>query len=103
MVNFNYRVGLYGFLTDGDNIPPNNGLYDQRKVMEWVQKYIVKFGGVRISSPVLQKQMLPPKTGSDAGLILQCSGPEIMNRLHSMLLQNDMRANLSNYRILITS
>lgn len=47
MVNFNYRVGLYGFLTDGDEIPPNNGLFDQRKVMEWVQDYITLFGGVR--------------------------------------------------------
>lgn len=51
VVNFNYRVGLYGFLTDGDEISPNNGLFDQRKVMEWVQKYITYFGGVRILSP----------------------------------------------------
>lgn len=59
VVNFNYRVGLYGFLTDGDNIPPNNGLFDQRKVMEWVQKYIVNFGGVSISSPVIEKKCCP--------------------------------------------
>jgi carboxylesterase type B len=45
IVNFNYRVGLYGFLAskevkeDGDL---NNGLKDQRKVFEWVQKYIHK-------------------------------------------------------------
>lgn len=94
MVNFNYRVGLYGFLTDGDNIPPNNGLFDQRKVMEWVQKYIANFGGVRTSSPVLKKQMLFPKTGSDAGFILQSSGPEISNCFSSMLLQNEMKADI---------
>lgn len=47
VVTINYRVGPYGFLTDGDNIPPNNGLFDQRKAMEWVQKYITQFGGVR--------------------------------------------------------
>lgn len=46
VVTINYRVGLYGFLTDGDNIAPNNGLFDQRKAMEWVQKYITQFGGV---------------------------------------------------------
>ncbi|KAM5527194.1 triacylglycerol lipase [Fusarium oxysporum f. sp. phaseoli] len=45
VVNFNYRVGLWGFLTDGDRITANNGLRDQRKVLEWVQKYINKFGG----------------------------------------------------------
>jgi carboxylesterase type B len=43
IVTFNYRVGPYGFLTskevqaDGDL---NAGLLDQRKVLQWVQKYI---------------------------------------------------------------
>lgn len=42
-VNFNYRVGLLGFLAservreDGDL---NVGLLDQRKLLLWVQKYI---------------------------------------------------------------
>lgn len=48
LVNVNYRVGAYGFLTsekvrqDGDL---NAGLLDQRKALEWVQKYIHLFGG----------------------------------------------------------
>ncbi|KAH7416637.1 triacylglycerol lipase-like protein [Cadophora sp. MPI-SDFR-AT-0126] len=48
VVTFNYRVSLYGFLTskeiveDGDL---NVGLFDQRKVFQWVQKHIIKFGG----------------------------------------------------------
>ncbi|KAH8660442.1 Alpha/Beta hydrolase protein [Xylariales sp. PMI_506] len=47
-VNFNYRVGMLGFLAsediknDGDL---NAGLLDQRKVLAWVQKYISQFGG----------------------------------------------------------
>uniref|UniRef100_A0A8H7TVS9 Carboxylic ester hydrolase n=1 Tax=Bionectria ochroleuca TaxID=29856 RepID=A0A8H7TVS9_BIOOC len=45
VVNFNYRVGLWGFLTNGDSITANNGLRDQRKVLEWVQQHIHKFGG----------------------------------------------------------
>ncbi|KAM7200173.1 Alpha/Beta hydrolase fold [Naviculisporaceae sp. PSN 640] len=47
VVTFNYRVGPYGFLSDGSNgsITANNGLRDQRKVLEWVQKYIALFGG----------------------------------------------------------
>jgi acetylcholinesterase len=42
-VGFNYRVGVFGFLAgeslrnDGDL---NVGLLDQRKALEWVQKYI---------------------------------------------------------------
>ncbi|TRX96024.1 hypothetical protein FHL15_003166 [Xylaria flabelliformis] len=45
VVTFNYRVGPYGFITDGDQITPNNGLLDQRKALEWVQQYISFFGG----------------------------------------------------------
>lgn len=44
-VALNYRVGPYGFLTNGDEITPNNGLRDQRKALEWVQQHISKFGG----------------------------------------------------------
>jgi len=44
-VTFNYRVGPYGFITNGDEITPNNGLLDQRKAFEWVHKYIQYFGG----------------------------------------------------------
>ncbi|KAL5313134.1 hypothetical protein ACEPPN_018867 [Leptodophora sp. 'Broadleaf-Isolate-01'] len=48
IVTFNYRVGPYGFLAskevkrDGDL---NVGLKDQRKVFQWVQRHISKFGG----------------------------------------------------------
>ncbi|KAI0199105.1 alpha/beta-hydrolase [Astrocystis sublimbata] len=48
LVNFNYRVGLYGFLAservhaDGDL---NAGLLDQRAMMRWVKKHIIQFGG----------------------------------------------------------
>ncbi|KAL6870408.1 Alpha/Beta hydrolase protein [Trichoderma novae-zelandiae] len=45
VVSLNYRVGPYGFMTDSDKIVPNNGLRDQRKVLEWVQKHISQFGG----------------------------------------------------------
>ncbi|RYC53899.1 hypothetical protein CHU98_g12310 [Xylaria longipes] len=47
-VNFNYRVGLWGFLAsgrvhaDGDL---NIGLLDQRAAMRWVRRHIAQFGG----------------------------------------------------------
>lgn len=44
-MTFNYRVGPYGFITNGKQIATNNGLYDQVKALEWVQKHIAKFGG----------------------------------------------------------
>ncbi|KAH6656949.1 Alpha/Beta hydrolase protein [Truncatella angustata] len=45
VVSINYRVGPYGFITDGTAIRANNGLRDQRKALDWVQKWISKFGG----------------------------------------------------------
>ncbi|KAJ4314018.1 hypothetical protein N0V84_009125 [Fusarium piperis] len=45
IVTLNYRVGVYGFLNDGDQVTPNIGLLDQRKGLEWVQRHISKFGG----------------------------------------------------------
>ncbi len=45
MVNFNYRVGVWGFLAserlrkDGDL---NVGLLDQRRLLLWVKQYISK-------------------------------------------------------------
>lgn len=42
-VTFNYRVGPWGFLTSKEveaNGNLNVGMLDQRKVLEWIQKYI---------------------------------------------------------------
>ncbi|KFY87700.1 hypothetical protein V500_06825 [Pseudogymnoascus sp. VKM F-4518 (FW-2643)] len=48
VVTSNYRVGPWGFLASKEiqeNGDLNAGLLDQRKAMEWVQKYIHLFGG----------------------------------------------------------
>ncbi|KAI1441759.1 alpha/beta-hydrolase [Annulohypoxylon stygium] len=45
VVTFNYRVGPYGFITNGNRIKANNGLRDQRKALQWVNRYISAFGG----------------------------------------------------------
>jgi carboxylesterase type B len=47
-VSIQYRLGVYGFLASeavkGDGVA-NAGLLDQRLAMNWVSKYIEKFGG----------------------------------------------------------
>lgn len=48
VVNFNYRVGPYGFLAGEEVLADgsiNNGLKDQRLALQWVQQYISLFGG----------------------------------------------------------
>lgn len=48
VVNFNYRVGPYGFLAGREvakRASLNNGLKDIIKALEWVQKYVSQFGG----------------------------------------------------------
>ncbi|KAK0656136.1 Alpha/Beta hydrolase protein [Cercophora newfieldiana] len=48
MVNFNYRVGIFGFLASErvrENGDLNVGLLDQRMLLHWVKKHIGEFGG----------------------------------------------------------
>ncbi|XP_066292863.1 pyrethroid hydrolase Ces2e-like [Branchiostoma lanceolatum] len=46
VVSINYRLGVLGFLSTGDeNMPGNYGLLDQVRAMEWVKENIRNFGG----------------------------------------------------------
>jgi len=50
VVNFNYRVGPYGFLAGKEiaansSMSFNNGLKDQRQALKWVKQHISAFGG----------------------------------------------------------
>ncbi|KAM6529840.1 hypothetical protein FALCPG4_007966 [Fusarium falciforme] len=48
-VNFNYRLGIPGFLTSQElsdaGFKPNRGLRDQRVALRWIKKYIAGFRG----------------------------------------------------------
>ncbi|XP_049947769.1 esterase FE4-like [Schistocerca serialis cubense] len=46
IVTINYRLGLLGFLSTGDEVVPGNmGLKDQTEALRWVQRNIEAFGG----------------------------------------------------------
>ncbi|OXA40548.1 esterase E4-like [Folsomia candida] len=46
LVNLNYRLGVLGFMSTGDNVLPGNfGLKDQALAIHWVKDNIAAFGG----------------------------------------------------------
>ncbi|KAK3926001.1 Esterase FE4 [Frankliniella fusca] len=46
LVSFNYRLGVLGFLSTGDDVIPGNfGMKDQVQLLRWVRDNIVAFGG----------------------------------------------------------
>lgn len=45
VVNLQYRLSIFGYVTDGNIIPKNLGLKDIRLALKWVKDNIAAFGG----------------------------------------------------------
>ncbi|HXH36411.1 MAG TPA: carboxylesterase family protein [Plantibacter sp.] len=45
VVSVTYRLGILGFLGDGETLPANLGLLDLLLALHWVHEHIVSFGG----------------------------------------------------------
>lgn len=59
VVNFNYRVGPYGFLASQEivankSLSLNNGLKDQRQLLKWVQQHIAQVCSTSIVSYLIR-------------------------------------------------
>ncbi|EEC11572.1 acetylcholinesterase, putative [Ixodes scapularis] len=82
-VTFNYRLGIFGFLSSGTkDLPGNMGLWDQNLALKWVQSHIGSFGGNRDDVTLW---------GFSAGAIsagLHAISPQSRDLFHRLILQS---------------
>ncbi len=45
VVSISYRLGIFGFLGNSDERPPNLGLFDMIEALKWVKNYVEIFNG----------------------------------------------------------
>ena len=87
-VSINYRLGLFGFASTGDKrAPGNQGLWDQRLAIQWVNDNIDAFGGdpSRItimgesagSMSVFMQGLYPPNKGLFHNIIGESGTPAL--------------------------
>ncbi|KAJ3652642.1 hypothetical protein Zmor_018589 [Zophobas morio] len=82
-VTFNYRLGIFGFLsTQDDVIPGNNGLKDQQYALRWTHQNIHLFGG----DP--NKITIMGHSSGGASIAYQLSNPKNKGLFQGAILQS---------------
>lgn len=83
VVQPNYRLGAFGWITDGSIIPKNIALKDVICALQWVQKHIHEFGG-----DPKQVTLYGESAGSGIVCTLWHSYQRIKNLFHAVFLQS---------------
>ncbi|XP_076250484.1 juvenile hormone esterase-like [Rhynchophorus ferrugineus] len=88
-VDFNYRLGVLGFLSTDDEVAPGNwALKDQIMALKWVQENIERFGGDKDSITVFGQS-----AGAGATSYLSLI-PETKGLFHKVILQSGSALNM---------
>lgn len=83
LVTFNYRLGVLGFLSTGDEASSGNwGLHDQRMVLQWIKAYIDLFSG----DP--NRVTLFGQGAGAASVILHLAAPKSEGLFHRAIAQS---------------
>ncbi|XKL67580.1 hypothetical protein PGB90_003071 [Kerria lacca] len=82
-VSFNHRLGVFGYLSSGDEILPGNyGLKDQVMALKWIQENISVFGGDPKSVTILGHN------SGAASVHLHATSPLSKGLFHKMIMQS---------------
>ncbi|KAJ4426257.1 hypothetical protein ANN_27069 [Periplaneta americana] len=70
MVSMNYRLGVFGFLSTGDDAAPGNyAMKDQLEALRWVQKNIAAFGGDPNKVTIMGRVLVPSISDSGTAMM----------------------------------
>ena len=91
LVTLNYRLGILGFMSFGDDVVSGNmGLKDQTLALKWVQKHIAKFGG----DP--QKVTIFGESAGGTSVMAHVLSPLSKNLFHRAIVQSGKLLDLRN-------
>jgi para-nitrobenzyl esterase len=82
VVAVSYRLGLFGFLGNGESILPNLGLFDIIEALRWIKKHIASIGG----DPGCITLFGQSSGGDAAAHLIAAEGVE--NLFHRLIIQS---------------
>lgn len=82
IVTINYRLGVFGFLSDGTKSAGNFGLWDMKMAIHWVHDHISAFGG----DPT--RVTLFGNSAGGAAVMYQATNPQNKRLIHRVIAQS---------------